>query len=72
MEQVVTEMRIGGTLYIVTSECSPSARETVEQKLERIICRHAKDTISYQSGRDKPLAMCEKQSEYTADTMIEE
>jgi hypothetical protein len=44
----VTETQIGNTTYIVTSECSPNAMETVKKKLERLICRHISDTQSYQ------------------------
>ena len=47
------ETKIGSTLYIVTTECSSQATETVEQKLERIISRHISDTKSYQSNTQK-------------------
>ena len=40
----VTEMKIGSKLFTVTSECSPAATETLEQKLMRIIGRHACET----------------------------
>jgi len=69
MSSIKTETKIKGTLYCVTSECSPTATETVEKKLERIICRHASDTESYQSNCEEPLAMCEKVREYTKDTI---
>lgn len=35
-----TEKQIGNTVYIITSECSPSATETLKQKLERILKRN--------------------------------
>ena len=46
--KTVTEIRIGRTLYIVTSECSPNATETVEEKLERLILRHVADVEKFQ------------------------
>lgn len=39
-KQHVTEVEIGNTLFVVTSECSPSATETLEQKLLRMMRRH--------------------------------
>jgi hypothetical protein len=39
----IREETIGNTTFIVTSEYSENATETVEQKLERIIRRHATD-----------------------------
>ena len=39
-KKTITEMQIGNTLFIVTSECSPAATETIEKKLERLIYRH--------------------------------
>ena len=48
-KKTVTETRIGNTLFIVTSECSPTATETIEKKLERLISRHFSDTNSYLS-----------------------
>lgn len=42
-EKVVTETRFGNTLLIVTGECSPTATETIQEKLERIILRHLSD-----------------------------
>ena len=65
-----TEYLIGGTLYIVKSECSPTATETAEKKLERLILRHISDTKSYQKSTAKPLAMCGNQSEYRKDTIL--
>ena len=72
MKPVTTETKIKGTVYCVTSECSPTATETVEKKLERLICRHASDTESYQYNSQKSLAMCEKVREYTTDTIVKE
>ena len=37
-KKTVTETQIGNTLFIVTAECSPTAKETIEKKLERLIC----------------------------------
>ena len=48
--KTVTEIRIGRTLYIVTSECSPNATETVEEKLERLILRHVADVEKFQTA----------------------
>ena len=63
-KKTVTETQVGNTLFIVTSECSPIAKETVEEKLERLICRHLSDTESYQTKRSISLAMYSNQSEY--------
>ena len=41
--KTVTETKIGNVTYIVTSECSPTATETLEKKLERLILRHISD-----------------------------
>lgn len=49
----VSEMRIGNTCFVVTSECSPTATETLEQKLMRIIGRHAHEADL--SPAHKPL-----------------
>ena len=62
--KTVTETRIGNVTYIVTSECSPTATETVEKKLERLILRHVSDKECSQKNTDLPLAMCENKSEY--------
>ncbi|MEA5050676.1 MAG: transposon-encoded TnpW family protein [Oscillospiraceae bacterium] len=62
--KTVTETRIGNVTYIVTSECSPTATETVEKKLERLILRHVSDKKSYQNNTDLSLAMCADKSEY--------
>jgi hypothetical protein len=37
-KKTVIETQIGNTLYIVTSQCSLTATETIEKKLERLIC----------------------------------
>ena len=65
--KTVTEIRIGKTLYIVTAVCSPTARETVEQKLERLILSHAADVISLENTEEDAVAMCSDQSEYVMD-----
>ena len=57
-----TETRIGNTIYIVTAECSSKATETVEQKLERMICRHISDSNKSPAKWPNPLAMFEKES----------
>ena len=62
--KAVTETRIGNVTYIVTSECSPTASETVEKKLERLILRHVSDKKCSPFYINKPLAMCENKSEY--------
>ncbi len=67
--KTVTETRIGNTLFIVTSECSPTATETIEKKLERLICRHFSDTNSCLTERDKQLAMYSNESQYGLDTI---
>ena len=45
-QQTITETKIGNTTYIVTAECSENAKETLEQKLERILCRRVADEIA--------------------------
>ena len=62
-----TEMQIGNTLFILTSECSEKATETLEQKLERIICRHASDMKNIPKNG---LAMCENLREYGLATNL--
>ena len=56
MNENTTEKRIDNTIFIVTSACSNDATETVEQKLERLICRHVSDAKCYQPERDLSLA----------------
>lgn len=68
-KKTVTETQIGKTLYIVTAECSPTATETIERKLERLICGHFLDTNSYHPERNKQLAMYTNQSEHGTDTI---
>ena len=63
----VSEMRIGNTTYIVTAECSPTATETVEKKLERLILRHVTDAIKLQNKDENRFAKCSDQSEYGMD-----
>ena len=63
----VSEIRIGNTTYIVTAECSPTATETVEKKLERLILRHAADAIMFQNIVENTFAKCSDQSEYVMD-----
>ena len=52
MKEHITEMKIGKTLFIVCTEHSPEATETVEQKLKRLVIQHSLDgrkvSISYQ------------------------
>ena len=60
----ITEKQIGRTIYFVTSECSLSATETVEQKLERLICRRLSEVKSYPPVIEMPLAISEDQSEH--------
>ena len=68
-QKIVTETKIGNTLFIVTSECSLAATETIEKKLERLICRHFSDTKSYPLERGKQLAVHSDQSQYGMDTI---
>ena len=63
----VSEIRIGNTTYIVTAECSPTATETVEKKLERLILRHVSDTIMFQNKDENKIAMYSNESEYGMD-----
>ena len=63
----VSEIRIGNTTYIVTAECSPTATETVEKKLERLILRHVADAIMLQNKDENTFAKCSDQSENVMD-----
>jgi hypothetical protein len=67
-----TETKIGKTLFAVTSAFSEIATETAEQKIKKLILRHAYDcgkVISKLSENPEyPLAMCENIREYTTDT----
>jgi len=47
MNPSITETKIRNTLYIVSAECSPTAKETLEQKLERIISRKVTEVIPH-------------------------
>ena len=67
-KKTVTEMQIGNTLFIITSECSPTATETIEKKLERLICRHYSSAKSYPQERDLQLDVSTNQSEHVAST----
>jgi hypothetical protein len=68
-KKTVTETRFGNTLVIVTAECSPTATETIEKKLERLIIRHFSDLKTYQDGGANRVAMYSNQSEYGSDTI---
>lgn len=72
MNTNTTEVRIDGKLYLVTAVCSEAATETVEKKLERLICGHVSDTKSYQFKSDITLAMCEIVREHGTDTILKE
>ena len=65
----VSEIRIRNTTYIVTAECSPTATETVEKKLERLILRHVADAIMLQNKDENTFAKCSDQSEYVMDNV---
>jgi len=58
----ITEKKIDNVTYVVTSECSSEATETMEKKLERILTRYASDVITdtenYQLKDGETLAMC--------------
>lgn len=68
-KKTVTETQIGNTLFIVTSECSPTATETIEKKLERLICRRYSSAKSYPRERDLQLDVSTNQSEHGAGTI---
>jgi hypothetical protein len=68
-KKTVTETHFGNTLIIVTAECSPTATETIEKKLERLIVRHFSDLKTYQDDGDNRVAMFSNQSEYGSDTI---
>lgn len=67
-KKTVTETQIGNTLFIVTSECCTSATETIEKKLERLICRHFSSAKSPQE-RDLQLDVSTNQSEHGTGTI---
>lgn len=68
MEHSTTEIMVGKTLFIVTAECSPTATETLEQKLKKLIIQHIPDVRIVNSKlSDKAagrLAMPQNQSEH--------
>ena len=68
-KQTVRETRFGNTLIIVTREYNPTATETIEKKLERLILRHVSDLKSYQDDNSNDVALCAKQSEHDPDTI---
>ena len=68
-KKTVTETQIGNTLFIVTSECSTSATETIEKKLERLICRRFHSSKSYPQVRDIQLDESSNQSEHGTSTI---
>ena len=70
--KTVIETQIGRTLYIVTSEYSPRATETLEKKLERLMRRHISDAKSYPFVREIPLAMCETVCEDASYSIVKE
>ena len=57
----VTERKIGNTTFVIIAECSPNATETLEQKVERILRRHATDA---KTSMPKELAISENLREY--------
>lgn len=68
MEQKKTEIRVGKTIFIVTAECSPTATETIEQKLKKLIDQHAsragKGIRKLSDDGNNQLALYLNQSEY--------
>ena len=69
MEQKKTEIRVGKTIFIVTAECSPTATETIEQKLKKLINQHTSGDGEFSrkllDDGNNQLAMCSNQSEYS-------
>lgn len=65
----VTETQVGNALIIVTAECSPTATETIEKKLERLISRHLSDAKKCPDVRAMSLAIYPDQSQYGAETI---
>ena len=68
MEQKKTEIRVGKTIFIVKTECSPTATETNEQKRKKLINQHAsgarKGIRKSSDDGNNQLAMYLNQSEY--------
>ena|GEM_PF-6358230 len=54
----VTETTVGKTTYVVRAVCSPNARETLEQKLKRIMNRHISDAINCHENIAKDKLQC--------------
>ena len=54
-----TERKIGKTNFIITETCSPNARETIDEKLLKIMSRHVLDgdnlSKSYQDTTENAL-----------------
>ena len=67
--KTVTEMRFGNTLIIVTGERSPTATDTIEKKLERLILRHVSDLNNYQDDNSNDVALCAASSEHGPNTI---
>lgn len=59
----ITETSIGGTVYIVESLVSESARETAYTKLKRLIMNNSKDLIKLS---ESPQLLSDK--DYTSAT----
>ena len=72
MKLITTETIISGKVYCVTAECSPTATETVEKKLERLICRHVSDSENYQTKELETLDISEIVREYTTNAIVKE
>lgn len=68
MSERITKIQIGRTLFTVKEEFSPSATETVEQKLKKLIAQHAFDHSKVirelSVNGSNPLAIREEPSEY--------
>lgn len=68
MEHATTEIMVGKTLFIVTAECSPTATETIEQKLKKLIIQHIPDLRKFNNKLSDngigQLAMSPNQSEH--------
>ena len=52
-----SEMTIGRTVYTVRAIQSKNARETADEKLKRIICRHLSDARYDHKVQDTGLAV---------------
>ena len=70
-EAVTTyETKIGNTIFVLTSKCSPYAKETIEQKLERLIKRRASAINYYEKNPSETLELCEKSREHGLATNL--